>query len=56
MSRPQSDILVIPAGVVIDESHCMVFEPCLHLECSKCGLSVKSNADELKEWCTEDLT
>lgn len=58
MPKPaqSDDTLVIPAGVIIDDSHCMGYEPCLVYECSKCGLSVKHNADELKQWCTEDLT
>lgn len=47
---------LILRDVLIDDSHCMGFEPCLHLECSKCGLSLKHNAEELKEFCTEDLT
>lgn len=52
---PQGGVLTTE-GVTIHETHCMGFEPCLFLECSKCGLSVKNNAEELAEFCTEDLT
>lgn len=53
MATPQSTILV--ADIPIHETHCMGFEPCLFLECSKCGLSVKANARELAAYCEEDL-
>lgn len=55
MATVQNDVLFVPEGVVIDESHDMEFAPCLHLECSKCFLSVRSNASELAEGCVEDI-
>lgn len=54
MATLQSDVLTTE-GVTIDESHDMTFQPCLYLECSKCLLSVKHNAEELAEGCTEDI-
>lgn len=52
----RDEYILIPRTLDIDESHCMGYEPCLSLECSKCGLTVKHNSAELKQWCTEDLT
>lgn len=37
----------------IHSSHDMAFRPCLFLECSKCMLSVKANAEELKKPCCD---
>lgn len=54
MFQTQGGVLTTE-GVTIDESHSMGFEPCLFLECSKCFLSVRHNADELAEPCTEDV-
>lgn len=54
MPTPQGGILT-GEGVVIDDTHDMVYEPCLFLECSKCLLSVQFNADELADECTEDI-
>lgn len=50
---PQNPIMI--ADFPIDPSHCMGYEPCLFLECSKCGLTSK-DPKELAKWCTEDLT
>jgi hypothetical protein len=40
----------------VHDTHCMGFEPCLFLECSKCGLTAKLDKKELFKPCTEDLT
>lgn len=50
----QSKILTAE-DVVIHDSHAMEFQPCLFLECGKCFLSVKNNADELRHECAEDI-